>query len=954
MGGITSGTGLISGINSRSLIDQLIGVEARPRAQVQRRVAQLQFQRAAYLDLNSRLSALQSAARSFRTGNTFQTKAATSSDENILKATASNTASPGSYTFIVDRLVSNQQMLSRGFTNRDTAGAGLTKITFESTKARLDTNVALADLNDGQGVQRGKIVITDSASRSATVDLSRALTVDDVLEAINGNGTARVSASVEGGRLIVRDQANGALSISDASGYTTATSLGIAGSATGAINGSVIYKLNRNTALSALNDGNGVNIRSAVGENAFNFQISVDNGTETTLNINVGDVWEDVSGTLTKTQGAVTTVGGVVDRINSAVQSAGLSATVRAEIDQTNGKLVIRDLSGTATISVTDGTGNTAADLGLTQAPTGSDIIGRRLFAGLNTTLVGGINGGAGITGSGKLYITARDGTAATVDVTNQSSFNDLFKAISTATGGKVQAALGSNGTGIVLTDSTGGSGNLIITGDSGSDTAASLGISTGNAGVAAASVTSTKLQRQYISRSTAVTSLNGNAGIGTGVFRITDSLGAVATVDIGTDSATLGDIIDEINSKGLRAKARINSNGGGLELYEDLTGGLSPGGVKMKVEDESGAVAKGLNILGTASGTGTDNKINGSYERVITLSAADTLDSIVTKVNAANAGATMSVVRDGVGTTPFRLALASTGTGESGRFVIDTEGGDLGLTTLDRGNDARVFFGSTDAARGLAVSSSRNQVDGLVPGVRVDLKNASASPVTLSVSSDSSAIETAVGVFVKTFNTAIERIKFQTRFIAESDTRGPLLGDSTALQMRSALFREVQAPIQGASGRFTRLSDVGITVGQGAELKFDEARFRNAMAEDPAAVQALFDARETADDSVIDLGDGVTVRNVNAGQTFTRLGVMGRIENLAEQYINRDNGLLIRRETSVDQQIQLNNSRITAMTTRLESRRAVLESQFAAMEKTLARLQSQQSSLSSLSSLGG
>ena len=62
MSGITSGTGLISGINTGALIDQLIAIEARPRTLIQQRIAQLQAQQAAYLSINSNLGALRTAA----------------------------------------------------------------------------------------------------------------------------------------------------------------------------------------------------------------------------------------------------------------------------------------------------------------------------------------------------------------------------------------------------------------------------------------------------------------------------------------------------------------------------------------------------------------------------------------------------------------------------------------------------------------------------------------------------------------------------------------------------------------------------------------------------------------------------------------------------------------------------------------------------------------------------
>src|SRR5262245_59399302 len=123
MSGISSGVGIFSGINSGQIIEQLLAIEGRPKVLAQQRILQLQQQQAAYLDLNSKIQALKTAAGAFRLNNVFSANTANSSNPDVLSATASNTAIPGSYQFIVDRLVSSQQTLSRGFTS---ATAGLT------------------------------------------------------------------------------------------------------------------------------------------------------------------------------------------------------------------------------------------------------------------------------------------------------------------------------------------------------------------------------------------------------------------------------------------------------------------------------------------------------------------------------------------------------------------------------------------------------------------------------------------------------------------------------------------------------------------------------------------------------------------------------------------------------------------------------------------------------------
>jgi flagellar hook-associated protein 2 len=956
MSGITSGVGLFSGIDSNSIIQQLLAIEARPRDLANARIAQLQLQQTAFLDLNSRLSALREASRAFRTANTFQLRSATSSADNVLTATADTTAPTGSFQFIVDRLVTTQQMLSRGFADANTSALGASSFTFESTAARLDRDVALSDLNDGSGIQRGRIVITDSANAAATIDLSRATTVGEVLDAINSNPTARVSASVRDGRIILTDTAAGpgTMSVANAAGYTTASSLGIAGSATaGTLTGSTVYRLNANSTLASLNDARGVNIKSTVGVGSavWNFKISV-NGAD--VLINLGDVYENqtVEGqqTTVKVQGAVSTLSAAVSRINTALADAGF-ADVTASIDADNGRLLINDPTGARAIAVSENpslNSSTAADLGLLGSTTGT-LYGRRVLAGLNSTLLRGVNGGAGVAGDGKLFFTTRDGNAFAVEFDPANdSVHDLIRIINSESGGSVTAALSSRGTGLTITDTTAGPSNLIITGTSGEDSAASLGLSTGPAGVASSTVTAGNLQRQYISRATTLASLNNGRGVGTGSFRITDPAGQAQDVAISADIQTVGQLIELINSRGLKITARINSTGDGVEIIENNS--QSPAGsVRMRIEDTSGTVARALNLAGTAAGTDAQNTLNGTYERTVSVSQADTLQQVITKINAANVGVAAALIRDGNGATPFRLSLTSTASGTAGRFIVDTGAFDLGASSLDEGRDALVFYGSSDPARAIAVTSSSNTLDAVLPGVRIDLRARSNDPVTLTVASNTDAITTAVDVFVKSFNTAIDRIAEQTRYDQNTGRKSPLLGDSTALELRAALYRTVQAPGLNTTGRFSTLADVGVTIGTGGRLTLDQTRFREALAEDPASVESLFAARTQSDDTTTDIDGipGVSVRNTTT--SFTTLGIMGQFEELVNRFIDTTSGVLTGRTKGLDDQIALQRRRVEAFTSRLSQRQQVLQRQFLAMETAIGKLQTQQGALQSL-----
>ncbi len=954
MSGITSGVGLFSGIDSRSIIDQLLAIEARPRDQASGRIVQLQLQQAAFLDINSRILALKSSAGTFRTNNLFKSKAVSTSNAEVLTATAERSAAPGTYQFIVDRLVSTQQLLSRGFSDTSSSSLGATSFTFETAQARLDRDVSLSDLNDGQGIERGRITLTDSAGTAATIDLSRATTVGDVLEAINQNGTARVQASVSGGRLVLRDTAggNGQIRVSDSSGSTTAASLGIAGTATGTLTGSSVYRLSANTTVSSVGDGRGVSIRSVAGVGAFNFSINVGG---TAVQVNVGDVYEnrdDGTGTmvLTKVRGAASTMGQVLERMNAALDAAGFT-DVDAAIDGENGRITITDTQGTRQITVVEGNDTTARDLGLTGGVSSSTFAGRRILAGLNSTLASGLNGGQGVQGDGNIEFTLRDGSTFSATVDSNLSLNELMRSIESQSGGRVRLELDRRGTGLSLTDLTTGSGNLIIEGTAGADTAASLGISTGPAGVASATVSSGNLQRQYVSRATLLSSLNNGRGIGTGEIRIRDAQGTTsARINIGSELKTVGDLIQHLNTRGVPIEARINTRGDGIEIVET---GTTPGPGKLRIEDASGTVAKALGIAGEAPGTGVQNKLDGSAERTVSFLATDTLQQVVDKINQAGVGVSASVIRDGGGATPFRINLTASASGTNGRFLIDTGSLDLGWRSLDAGNDARLFFGSSDAARGVAVTSSTNQLDGIVPGLRIDAKSVSATPVSLTVQSDNDAVISAVKVFVETFNTAVGRIDFQSKYDAATERGGPLLGDSTALELRSAMFRLVQAPMQGATGQFSRLTQVGIKVVSGGKIELDETKLRDALQNDFASVESLFTARDVAADTTTTLAPGVTIRNPNAGTTFTRLGILGQFEQLADRYTTSVGGVLTNRNRGIDDQLKLQRDRVTAFTDRLNQRRGILERQFQAMESAIQKLQTQSSSLGSISRAG-
>ncbi len=959
MGGISTGVGIFSGLDTQSLIQQLLAVESRPKILMQQRIVDLQLQQSAYLDLNSRLDALKSAASSFRINKIFSSKNAVSSDENVLTASASVGAVPGSYDFIVDRLVTTRQLLSRGFADTDSSAVGASSFTFESDKARLDRDMELAALNGGNGISRGVVEVSIDGGTAVDIDLSRAVTVNDVLDAFNNAGID-VVASVEDGHFVLTTSGS-TISVSDKTGSTTAQDLGIAkSSGTNTLTGDDVYILADSSLLSLLNDGNGVFISDTIGQNRYDFTVAIDDGVNPPISaqVNLGGVYDS---DLTLLEGPVTTIGGVLERLNAALDEIESDPSVTAQLTaqvNSEGRIEIVSTEDVALRFDENGSGTTAQDLGFqvgTPYAEASLVQGRRLIADLNGTLVSNLNGRSGLTGDGQLLITSRDGTALSFDLSGAETVSEILRTINddATNAGRIVATLNDAGTGLLITDTTGGSSNLVITGDA----ATSLGIATDPGGVADDSLRGSDLEHAYITRSTSLDVFNDGKGIGTGTFTITDGFGRTAVIDIGTDTQTVDQLIEEINSiadtQGVTIEAAINDSGDGIVIREKT--GSTPGTQAIKVEDTSGSVAEDLNIAGEASGTGSDNFIDGSLETTVTFDAGDTLDDIVQKINDAGGQAIASIINDGSEGAPYRLSLTARGSGRDGRFVFDTHGFDLGLTVLEEGEDARVFYGSTDPAQAILLTSSTNTLDGVIAGVSIDLHSVSEDPVNLTISTNTSKIESEIQAFVDAFNSLMDRIDFQTRFVTETEERGPLLGDSTALTLKQAMLNAVQGEALDVPGRFTRLLDVGITVGEGGKLELDSDRLRAALEEDFDSVAALFETRELVPkDEFIEVAPGVLVKNTSTDDEFSALGIPGIIEELVKDYTDSIDGILTVRREGIDTQIQLQEDRIEAFDLRLEAKRQRLEAQFLAMEQTIAQLQSQQSALAGLSGLIG
>lgn len=149
-------TGLATGLDTASIVAQLMEIRRRPVYRLENRLVDFQNQLAALSSLKAKLMALQEAAAGLDTVGEFNALGTTSSHEGILTASAGPGAAPGNYEIIVESLATARKDISQGYASPDTVvGQG----TVWFTVGGVTTPVAVPD---GTTVAEFKDLINNS------------------------------------------------------------------------------------------------------------------------------------------------------------------------------------------------------------------------------------------------------------------------------------------------------------------------------------------------------------------------------------------------------------------------------------------------------------------------------------------------------------------------------------------------------------------------------------------------------------------------------------------------------------------------------------------------------------------------------------------------------------------------------------------------------------------------
>jgi len=151
--GLLTSMGVGSGLDVATLVNQLVAAKKAPQQnQITSQAASANTQLSALGQVNAALSALQSAMASISDGSAFSAHNVTSSDTDVLNATATGNAVAGSYKIEVTQLASALKASSGAFTDSSTQiGTGTLTITVGGQAMNLSidgSNGSLASIRD--------------------------------------------------------------------------------------------------------------------------------------------------------------------------------------------------------------------------------------------------------------------------------------------------------------------------------------------------------------------------------------------------------------------------------------------------------------------------------------------------------------------------------------------------------------------------------------------------------------------------------------------------------------------------------------------------------------------------------------------------------------------------------------------------------------------------------------
>lgn len=395
----------------------------------------------------------------------------------------------------------------------------------------------------------------------------------------------------------------------------------------------------------------------------------------------------------------------------------------------------------------------------------------------------------------------------------------------------------------------------------------------------------------------------------------INDIAGADVTASIlqtGTSSYSL-----VLNSKNTGAAQQVTMT--------DLSGNLNS---NLKSDAlMSGAYASNTSSIATGSGTLTLNAagVNSTFNYTSTTSLTD-LANMINNDPTAGANVTARVIKNDQGT--YNLVLTAKSGSQPITLSDQASGGSLssGLTTGSTAMNGSMssIQAASDASfkyNGINMTRSSNTITDITTGMTINLLSTdSTSTANISITQDTSSVQSALQSFVDNYNamekqlnsmTVTNSTNLTTATTSSTSSTTPALfqGDSTL----NGIDRDIKNIVTSVDNKTgLSLTQFGITVNQDGTLAFDTGTFNTAMSANTTAMNNYFSGTTTVDaygNATTTNGIFTTLYNdlnnvTKSGGVLDNLttGLTTEATNLATQQTNATNALNAKYDTMTQQ----------------------------------------------------
>lgn len=354
--------------------------------------------------------------------------------------------------------------------------------------------------------------------------------------------------------------------------------------------------------------------------------------------------------------------------------------------------------------------------------------------------------------------------------------------------------------------------------------------------------------------------------------------------------------------------------------------------------------------------------KINGVE---FSFSKDETLSAVINRINASDAGVTLSYSSI---TDKFTMTAKATGSGD--RIVVSETNGKflsaLGLNGTIANSDNTPGTNAILNINGQEVIRTSNTIN--IDGIDLTLNKTTGvgdPPITVNTVSDTTQLMEPVKKFVEDYNTLIESLnkavketvyrdfpplsdqqkedmsEEQIKKWEEKARSGMLRGDSLVRGLASKLQESMAAiTVNGVS-----LSTFGITsagYNENGKLKLDEDKLQKALTANPQGFQDLF----TAEKGLSNTLNGFINEAIKTNGPKGTRGYLTEMAGVSSTTSDTENSLA--------DKIKASNEMIRKLQDRLEKEETRLWSRFTAMEKAIQQLNNQSSYISQFSGNAG